>query len=60
MDFEQLLIYAKGGDQKAQEEILSMYKPLLVKNSMDRSVFDEDLYQELSTTLLECIRKFRM
>jgi len=37
-----------------------MYKPLLVKNSMERNVFDEDLFQELSITLLNCIMKFRI
>jgi len=60
MDFEQMLIRAKMGDLEAQTEIFGMYKPLLVKNSMDRNVFDEDLYQELSATLLNCIRKFRI
>ena len=44
----------------AQEEIIRMYKPLLVKNSMERNVFDEDLFQELSITLLNCIMKFRI
>ncbi len=58
MDFETLLREAQGGNRKAQEEIFQMYRPLLIKNSMDRNVFDEDLYQELSATLLNCIRKF--
>ncbi len=58
MDFETLLREAQGGSRKAQEEIFRMYRPLLIKNSMDRNVFDEDLYQELSATLLNCIRKF--
>lgn len=58
MDFETLLREAQGGNRKAQEEIFRMYRPLLIKNSMDRNVFDEDLYQELSATLLNCIRKF--
>ncbi len=58
MDFETLLREAQDGNRKAQEEIFRMYRPLLIKNSMDRNVFDEDLYQELSATLLNCIRKF--
>lgn len=58
MNFEILLGKAKAGDKDAQEEIFRMYRPLLIKNSMDRNVFDEDLYQELSATLLNCIRKF--
>ena len=35
-----------------------MYRPLLIKNAMEQNVFEEDLYQELSATLLNCIRKF--
>jgi len=27
---------------------------------MDKNVFDEDLYQELSATLLYCIQKFQV
>ena len=60
MKFEELLKKAKNGDKDAQEEILQMYRPLLIKNSMDMNVFDEDLYQELSATLLQCIAKFRI
>lgn len=60
MKFEMLLRQAKGGDQKAKEEIFRMYRPLLIKNAMNRNVFDEDLYQELSATLVNCIRSFRI
>lgn len=60
MNFEQLLKKAQDGNKDAQEEIFRMYRPLLIKNSMDRNVFDEDLYQELSATLLNCIRKFKV
>lgn len=58
MNFEMLLRQAKNGDRSAQEEIFRMYRPLLIKNSMDNNVFDEDLYQELSVTLMNCIKKF--
>lgn len=58
MNFEMLLRQAKNGDRVAQEEIFRMYRPLLIKNSMDNNVFDEDLYQELSATLISCIQKF--
>ena len=27
---------------------------------LEQNVFEEDLYQELSATLLSCIRKFRI
>ena len=60
MNFELLLERAKAGDKEAREEIFRMYRPLLIKNSMDRNVFDEDLYQELSATLLNCIQKFQI
>jgi hypothetical protein len=60
MSFEKLLEQAKVGDRNAQEEIFRMYRPLLVKNAMEQNRFEEDLYQELSATLLNCIRKFRI
>lgn len=60
MNFELLLLSAKEGSKEAKEEIFRMYRPLLIKNAMDRNVFDEDLYQELSATLLTCIEKFRI
>lgn len=58
MNFEKLLERAKSGDKDAQEEIFRMYRPLLIKNAMEQNRFEEDLYQELSATLLNCIRKF--
>lgn len=60
MNFERLLQKAQEGDKDAKEEIFRMYRPLLIKNSMDNNVFDEDLYQELSVTLLNCIKKFNL
>lgn len=59
MDFGLTLKRAQEGDKDAQEEIFRMYRPLLIKNSMDNNVFDEDLYQELSATLLKCIKNFK-
>ena len=58
MTFEELLLQAKKGDVRARAEIFRMYRPLLVKHSMDNNVFDEDLFQELSAVLLQCIKKF--
>ena len=60
MNFEMLLRSAKLGNKDAQEEIFRMYRPLIIKYSMDKNVFDEDLFQELSETVLECIHKFRI
>ena len=60
MSFEKLLWKAQNGDQEAQEEIFQMYRPFIIKNSMDANIFDEDLYQELSATLIKCIFKFQI
>ena len=60
MNFKELLLQAKAGRESAIVSILEMYKPLLIKNSIINGRFDEDLYQELSITLLNCIRSFRM
>lgn len=59
MDFEELLFQAKMGDEKATEQVLEMYQPLLVKNALVNGMFDEDLYQELTLETLKCIRNFR-
>ena len=58
MNFKELLQRAQMGDQQAKQEILSMYRPLLVKEAVVNRMFDEDIYQELCETLLYCIRKF--
>lgn len=50
----------KREDAEAAEAIFRMYRPLLFKEICSRGVFDEGLYQELSITLLRCIRGFRI
>lgn len=60
IDFKTLLLRAKENDSAACAEILSMYKPLLLKESILDGSFDEDLYQELCVTLLNCICKIRV
>lgn len=47
MNFKDLLLRAKDGDQQAKEEIFLMYRPLLFKESCVNGIFDEDLFQEL-------------
>ena len=59
MNFEELLFQAKMGDEKAVEQVLEMYQPLLVKNALVNGAFDEDLYQELLLETLKCINNFR-
>ena len=38
----------------------NIYKPLLIKNAIVNGRFDEDLYQELVSTLLQCIQRFQI
>ncbi len=47
MNFKQLLERAKGGDSAAVTELLLMYRPFLLKESILDGSLDEDLYQEL-------------
>lgn len=51
MNFKDLLLRAKDGDQQAKEEIFLMYRPLLFKESCVNGIFDEDLFQELSIAI---------
>lgn len=60
MRFKDLLLQAKTGDEKAFGELLIMYRPLLLKESIVDGMFDEDLYQELCIVFLRCIKRFRL
>lgn len=60
MNFKELLSRAKDNDLQAKESLLELYKSLLMKEAIVDGMFDEDLYQELCVTLLECIQKFRI
>ena len=60
MNFKELLSRAKDDGLQAKEALLERYKSLLLKEAIIDGVFDEDLYQELCVTLLDCIRKFRI
>ena len=56
MNFKEMLLCAKDGDPAAIGRIAEMYRPLLIKKAILDGFFDEDLYQELWLTLLNCIR----
>ena len=58
MNFEEVLFRAQMGDQEAILQILEMFRPLLIKNSLINGSFDEDLYQELRIEVLKCIRTY--
>lgn len=60
MDFKELLLLAKAGDEQAVLKILEMYRPLLIKSAVVGGRYDEDLYQELCITLLKCVRQFKL
>ena len=60
MNFKELLLRAQAGDQRAQEKLLSLYQPLLMKEAVINGVFDEDVYQEMCITLLTCIKRFKV
>lgn len=60
MNFERLLLKAKEVNADAVLKILEIYKPLLIKNAIVNGRFDEDLYQELVSTLLQCIQRFQI
>lgn len=58
MKFGTLLLLAQEGDEQAKEKILRLYRPLLFREAKINGIFDEDLYQELCVTLLQCICRF--
>lgn len=60
MNFKDILLQAQASRETAMEELLTRYRPLLVKESVYNGVFDEDLYQELCLILLKCIHSFRI
>ena len=60
MNFKDILPQAQAGRETAVEELLTRYRPLLVKESIYDGVFDEELYQELCLILLKCINTFRI
>lgn len=60
MNFRDILLRAKYGDESAKVMLLEQYKPMLIKGSIINGRFDEDLYQELCIVLMKCINLFRI
>ena len=58
MNFKEVFLQAKTGQEGAMTLLLEMYKPLLIKYTIINGRFDEDLYQELCITFLKCVRLF--
>ena len=42
------------------EQLLMMYQPLLMKESIVNGVLNEDLYQELCIVFVHCVRRFQI
>lgn len=59
MEFEEILYRAKQGDKLAKQQIIEIYQPMLIRNSLVNGRFDEDLYQELIIETMRCIQYFR-
>lgn len=60
MEFKNLLLKAKSGDDKALTELLLMYWPLLLKEAIVDGVFEEDLFQDHCLVFLKCVRNFKI
>lgn len=59
-NFRTLLIKAKENNSYALSELVAMYRPLITKHSIVDGTFDEDLHQELMTTLVKCVHRIRV
>lgn len=59
MNFEEILYRAQQGDEAAINQIVEMYRPLLIKSALVNGRFDEDLFQELVVETLKCIQYYR-
>ena len=60
MSFCDLFVRVRVGEEVAMEELLNMYKPMLVKYAIINGMFDENLYQELCITLVKCMRMYKV
>ena len=58
MNFKELLIAAKAGDEEAIEKLITMYKPLITRFSFFNDTFDEDLHQDQLMKFVHCIKNF--
>lgn len=58
-NFKELLCSAQSGNTEAMNELLEMYRLLLIKNSLVDGVVDEDLYQELCYKFIAAVYKFK-
>ena len=57
-DLNALVLRAQQGDKVAMEDILLIYKPLIIKHSWVNNRFDEDLHQFIILRILIAIKIF--
>ncbi len=60
VDIEELLKRAQKKDKEAINSLLSMFQPLLKRNSYVNGQLNEDFFQELSIEFLKSIEKFKI
>lgn len=60
VSLKKLLLSAKAGNDKAFEEIVKKFQPLLINVSFRSGSFDEDCYQECLISLYKAIIKFEI
>ena len=58
MEFEEILYRAQQGETQSIQQIIEMYRPMLIRNALVKGGFDDDLYQELIAETMKCIRFF--
>ena len=58
MEFEEILYRVQQGETQSIQQIIEMYRPMLIRNALVKGGFDDDLYQELIAETMKCIRFF--
>lgn len=57
---KQLLVAAKAGNEDAFENIVRMFRPLLINAAFRSGTFDEDCYQECLIALHKAVVRFEI
>lgn len=60
MNFKDILEQAQNGSELAIKQLIELYRPLLIKESIVDGFYDEDLFQELLICLHHCIYNFKI
>lgn len=57
-EFNKIFYLAKNNNRKAQNDLIHIFEPLILKKSIVNGKFNEDCFQELCIKLFECISNF--